>query len=76
MIVRSYIAAPNQPFDFFNDAKDTIAWLRGMGYVVLAKHLSDRYDTYIAEYNLRLKKDREKQNDQAHWEYGKIEIDP
>lgn len=27
MIVRSMLENPNQPFDFFNDYKDTISWL-------------------------------------------------
>jgi hypothetical protein len=29
MIIRSIIEDPDQPFDFYNDAKDTINWLNG-----------------------------------------------
>jgi hypothetical protein len=48
MIVREVIRQPDliDKIDFFNDAKDTIAWLKDLGHFDLAARLQKQFDLW------------------------------
>ena len=55
MIVRAVLQHPEllEKFDFFNDAKNTLVWLKMLGTpeaLERAKQLQEKYDHYIANW--------------------------
>lgn len=46
MIVREFAIYPEMSFDFFNDYKDTHAWLLSTGHVAKANRLTERRDAH------------------------------
>lgn len=65
MIVREVLQDRKymRPFDYFNDAKDTICWLKGVGTpeaLALADELQVGYDDFIKQWNKRLMNDNRK----------------
>lgn len=56
MIVREILKDPTIPFDFYNDASDTISWLRRQvtsEATAIADDLSARYRAWIKDYQER-----------------------
>lgn len=54
MIIRDILTRESiEPFDFFNDGKDTLAWLsmlRTPEAIVVHDRLREAYDKFIAEW--------------------------
>ena len=52
MIVREIVKEPFKvmsTFDWFNDSKDTISWLKGCGHLALAEQVAAGYEAWQQE---------------------------